>query len=227
MQSIVDTSAASKRAASPLFPSESTCANYHQPAPQHGCSDTANYHLYTKRQRTFSSHPYLNTEDTYAPKSTPLSIIWHDFRDQEPKPARVHKPNGGGAELKGPMSTMTAKTASTQYTEFEATGPVHSPKSFHRPHIFFTKASIIMSRGVVNFGRVKVNERSPSNLIPISIAEKLGLVLYLGKTTTIMAGDGPVQSNQYTRFTVQVAGYDTQINADVIPKLQTLLLSRE
>jgi hypothetical protein len=91
-------------------------------------------------------------------------------------------------------------------------------------HNFYTKASILMPRAIVSFEQVQVDRRSLSNLLPLSIAMNLGLVLYPYK---ILIADRSIQTNQFCRFTIRVAGIDATINANVISGLQTIVLGRE
>src|SRR6266536_2364503 len=57
-------------------------------------------------------------------------------------------------------------------------------------HSFYTKASILTPGGIVDFERVQVDDTSPFNLLPWSIAINHGLILSSGKLsrTTVVGG---------------------------------------
>jgi hypothetical protein len=94
-------------------------------------------------------------------------------------------------------------------------------------HSFYTKAAILLPRGIAGIYRVHVDERCSFNLLPRSIALDLGLILYADRILTITVAGHLVQTNQYCRFTIRVAGHDTPIIAGVISGLQIILLGRE
>ena len=98
------------------------------------------------------------------------------------------------------------------------------PAENSKIHNFYTKASIFTPRGIVDFQRVQVDERSSLNLLPWSIAIALDLVLYSDSLEKIAAG-GPI--HQYCRFNIRLAGVEKAINARVIPGLHTILLGQE
>jgi hypothetical protein len=99
-------------------------------------------------------------------------------------------------------------------------------KEHSKIHNFYTKASILSPRGIVGLERVQVDERSSFNLLPLSIAMDLDLALYPDRVLTITVANCRIQTNQYCRFTIRVAGFDTTINTGVISGLQTILLGR-
>jgi hypothetical protein len=90
-----------------------------------------------------------------------------------------------------------------------------------------TGYTISIPRGIFGFIRVQVDERSSFNLLPWSIAKNLQLILYSNRVSTITIADRLIQTNQYCRFAIRVAGVDTTINAMVIPGLQVVLLGQE
>lgn len=94
-------------------------------------------------------------------------------------------------------------------------------------HNFFTTASIRTPTGNICLERVQVDERSPFNFIPWSIATTLNLILYSGKELTVTTPHYQMQTTQYSKFTIRVANYDTTIHAGVISELRTVLLGRE
>ncbi len=103
----------------------------------------------------------------------------------------------------------------------------HFPTGHSKIHNFYTKASILSPRGIFDFERVQVDERSSFNLLPWSAAKDLHLLLYPDKVSTITVADRLIQTNQYCRFIIRVAGVDAMINTMVIPGLQTVLLGQE
>ena len=100
-------------------------------------------------------------------------------------------------------------------------------KGHSKIHNFYTKASILSPRGIVDLERVQVDERSSFNLLPLSIAMDLDLALYPDRILTITVANCRIQTSQYCRFTIRVAGFDTTINTGVISGLQTVLLGQE
>jgi hypothetical protein len=235
MQSTIDVSTAVcesagiKRAASPCL---SSSAEYHQPLPQHEFPCPTDQY---KRQRTSDSIPSLKTPNTHATSArAPPSIVWRDFRNQEAKIAEeAQSPNHGALDPRDQMSNMIARAAtpftSTQHSKpgIEPRGPGEYFKPHGSLHNFFTKASIKTPRGVVDLDRVQVDERSPFNLVPWSIATNLDLMLYSGETLAITIAHHLIQTNHYSQFTIRVAGHNTTINTGVVSGLQTILLGRE
>jgi hypothetical protein len=55
----------------------------------------------------------------------------------------------------------------------------------------------------------------------------LDLALYPNRVLTMTVANCRIQTSQYCRFTIRVAGFDTTINAGVISGLQTVLLGQE
>ena len=100
-------------------------------------------------------------------------------------------------------------------------------KGHSKIHNFYTKASILSPRGIVDLERVQVDERSSFNLLPLSIAMDLDLALYPDRVLTITVANCRIQTSQYCRFTIRVAGFHTMINTGVISGLQTVLLGQE
>ena len=238
MQSTIDVSTAVcesggiKRAASPCL---SSSAEYHQPLPQHEFTCPTGQVCYYKRLRTSDSNPSLKTQNSHATSArAPPSIVWRDCRNREAKIAEeAQSPNYEALDPRDQMSNMIAKTAtpftSTQHSKpgIETRGPGEYFKPHGSLHNFFTKASIETPRGVVNLERVQVDESSPFNLVPWSIATNLDLMLYSGKTLAITIAHHLIQTNHYSEFTIRVAGHNTTINTGVVSGLQTILLGRE
>jgi hypothetical protein len=236
MQSTIDVSTAVcesagiKRAASPRL---SSSAENHQPLPQHEFPCPTDQVCYYKRLRTSDSS--LKTQNTHATSArAPPSIVWRDFRNQEAKIAEeAQSPNYEALDPRDQMSNMIARTAtpftSTQHSKpgIEPRGPGEYFKPHGSLHNFFTKASIKTPRGVVDLERVQVDERSPFNLVPWSIATNLDLMLYSGKTLAITIAHHLIQTNHYSHFAIRVAGRNTTINTGVVSGLQTILLGRE
>lgn len=239
MQSIIDASSAVcesagiKRAASPLSPCVSSSAEHHRPLPQHEFPCPTGQVCQHKRLRTSNPHPILKTQNTPAASARSPPIVWRDFRNREFKMVKdARKPDYEALDPRDRMSNMIAKTA-TPFTSTQHSRPGMEPQgpSDSKPHgrlrNFFTKASIKTPRGIVDLERVQVDERSPFNLVPWSIATNLDLMLYSGKTWAITIADRLVRTNQYSQFTIRVAGHNTTINTGVIYGLQTILLGRE
>ena len=59
------------------------------------------------------------------------------------------------------------------------------PQDNFRRGSLYTKAAIVLRKGTVELGRVKINRDSIYNLLPRSIADKLGLSLYSSGTIRI------------------------------------------
>jgi hypothetical protein len=221
MQSIADASSAvcgptgTKRAASTALPCVSSCTQeLHQPLlQQHDCPCSTCQVCSCKRQRTFNQYPSSNTKD--APSASariPPSIIEHDTQNQEfGITEEVRKPDHEAPNLRDATSNMMTKTAT----------------SLSKIHNFYTKASILSPRGIVDLERVQVDERSSFNLLPLSIAMDLDLALYPDRVLTMTIANCRIQTSQYCRFTIRVAGFDTTINTSVISRLQTVLLGQE
>src|SRR5204863_3954298 len=58
-------------------------------------------------------------------------------------------------------------------------------KGHSRIHNFYTKASILMPRGIVDLEQVQVDERCSFNLVPQSIAMDLDLILFSNEILTV------------------------------------------
>lgn len=161
----------------------------------------------TKHQR--NSHETQRTRS--APARSPRSVIWHDFRDQ------ISESTEDAREPDHYRGELTADHEARQEQPLACAPPQNNDEN-SKIHNFFTKGSIFTPRGIANFQRVQVDERSSCNLLPWSIAITLGLILYpnsLGTTAT------------YCRLTIRVAGVETAINARVLHGLHTILLGRE
>ena len=59
------------------------------------------------------------------------------------------------------------------------------PQDNFRRGFLYTKAAIVLRKGTVELGRVKINGDSIHNLLPRSIADKLGLSLHSSGTIRI------------------------------------------
>ena len=75
--------------------------------------------------------------------------------------------------------------------------------------------------------RVKVDGRSPLNLLPQSMAANLSFILYSDQPLEIMMAGRIIRTDKYCRFTIRVAGHSVMINARVVTGLPTLLLGRD
>jgi len=94
-------------------------------------------------------------------------------------------------------------------------------------HKFYTKAAIVSARGVVELTRVKIDGGSLHNLLPRSIASRLGLPLYFGSSLTVRVANRTALTDQYCRLTIKVAGIETAIDTCVVFELSSLLLGWE
>lgn len=94
-------------------------------------------------------------------------------------------------------------------------------------HNFFTSASILTSNGIFELKKVEIDERSPINLLPSQIAIDLGLKLYSGNTSAFTISDRLVQTSQYSRFSIEVAGHKSPIVAGVVSNIDVILLGRD
>jgi hypothetical protein len=143
----------------------------------------------------------------------------------------VRKPDHKASNPRDEISNMMTKTA-TPFASTQESNPhsgLTASVSDQRPriHNFYTKASILSPKGIVDLERVQVDERSSFNLLPWSIAIDLDLILYFDRVLTIPIAGRLVLTNQYCRFTIRVAGVNTTINTGVISGLQTVLLGQE
>ncbi|KAH8163698.1 hypothetical protein CIB48_g4563 [Xylaria polymorpha] len=94
-------------------------------------------------------------------------------------------------------------------------------------HKLYTKAAIISARGIVELTRVKIDGTSQHNLLPRSIARKLGLPLHFGDSVRVRLANCIVLTDQYCQLTIKVAGIKTAIDAHVVSGLSSLLLGWE
>jgi hypothetical protein len=94
-------------------------------------------------------------------------------------------------------------------------------------HKLYTKAAIISARGIVELTRVKIDGTSLHNLLPRSIARKLGLPLHFGGSVRVRLANRTVLTDQYCQLTIKVAGSKTAIDAYVASRLSSLRLGWE
>jgi len=100
------------------------------------------------------------------------------------------------------------------------------PQDNFRRGFLYTKAAIALRKGTVELGRVKIDGDSIHNLLPRSIADKLGLSLHSSGTIRIRVENRSIPISQYCRFSIQVAGVKTTIDTYVVSELPSLLLGR-
>jgi hypothetical protein len=100
------------------------------------------------------------------------------------------------------------------------------PRDNFRRGSLYTKATIALRNGTVELGRVKIDGDSIHNLLPRSIAVKLGLSLHSSSTIRIRVENRSILISQYCRFSIQVAGVETTIDTYVVSELTSLLLGR-
>jgi Chromo (CHRromatin Organisation MOdifier) domain len=100
------------------------------------------------------------------------------------------------------------------------------PQDNFRRGSLYTKAAIALRKGTVELGRVKIDGDSIHNLLPRSIADKLGLSLHSSGTIRIRVENRSIPISQYCRFSIQVAGVETTIDTYVVSELPSLLLGR-
>jgi hypothetical protein len=100
------------------------------------------------------------------------------------------------------------------------------PRDNFRRGSLYTKAAIALRKGTVELGRVKIDGDSIHNLLPRSIADKLGLSLHSSSTIRIRVENRSIPISQYCRFSIQVAGVETTIDTYVVSELTFLLLGR-
>lgn len=94
-------------------------------------------------------------------------------------------------------------------------------------HKLYTKAAIVSARGIVELARVKIDGGSLHNLLPRSIASRLGLPLHFGSSIRVRVANCTALTDQYCRLTIKVAGIETTINTCVVSELSSLLLGWE
>ena len=175
----------------------------------------------------------MKTENTAAASArTPPSVIWHDFRNREfstlKGPESARKPSQA-EEVDTLIGGRTEAVESGSRSGREPVGPQQRRigHGLNRIHNLYIRAAILLPRGIAGPFQVYVDERNSFNLLPLSIAVDLDLNLYFDRTLTIRIADRLVQTNQYCRFTIRVAGLDMTIDGGVISELQTILLGRE
>ena len=96
-----------------------------------------------------------------------------------------------------------------------------------RNHKFYTRAAIVSARGPVELTRVKIDGSSLHNLLPRSVARKLGFPLYFGSSIRVKVANHTALTNQYCQFTIRVASINAVINAYMVSELSSLLLGWE
>ena len=84
-----------------------------------------------------------------------------------------------------------------------------------RNYMLYTKAAVLSTQGIVELG-VKIDGSSVRNLLLRSIASRLRLPLFLGKSIRISVAHHIIQMNQYSQFSIQVADVETTIDAYVV-----------
>jgi hypothetical protein len=94
-------------------------------------------------------------------------------------------------------------------------------------HKLYTKAAIVLAGGIVELARVKIDRGSLYNLLPRSIASRLGLPLHFGSSIRVRVANHTALTNQYCRLTIKVAGIETAIDTCVVSELSSLLLGWE
>jgi hypothetical protein len=75
--------------------------------------------------------------------------------------------------------------------------------------------------------QVQVYERISPNLLPWSMAMDLDLPVYSDKILTLTLTDQVIQTSQYCKFIIRVAGIDAKINVWMILGLQSVILGRD
>jgi hypothetical protein len=91
-------------------------------------------------------------------------------------------------------------------------------------HKLYTKAAIVSAREIVELPRIKIDGTSLHNLLPRSIARKLGLPLHFGGRVRVRLANRTVLTDQYCQLTIKVAGIKTAIDAYVVSGLSSFLL---
>ena len=79
----------------------------------------------------------------------------------------------------------------------------------------------------MELNRVKIDGGSLYNLLPRSIASRLGLPLHFGSSIRVRVANRTALTDQYCRLTIKVAGIKTVINTCVVSELSSLLLGWE
>jgi hypothetical protein len=198
----------------------------------------------------------MKTQNTSgASARNPRSIIWHDFQSRELEKAgevpNHHELSNPRRSIPNMITKVADSFASTQDNNRDivniasasderlkelgnctietrrSDGPHEQKLGHSRIHNFYTQASILTLRGIVALERVRVDERISFNLLPTSIAVDLDLILYSDRMLTIRVAHRLVATNQFCRFTIQVAGLNRTIDAGVISGFQDILLGRE
>jgi hypothetical protein len=175
-------------------------------------------------------HEASNPRDEISNMTTKKATPFASTQDSNPCTARAPSQT---EEMDAFKEDRTEAIESRSATDRGLVGPQqqrrlgHCSKGHSKIHNFYTKASILSPRGIFDLERVQVDERSSFNLLPLSIAMGLDLILYSDRVLTITVADRLILTNQYCRFTIRVAGVDTTINTGVISGLQTVLLGQE
>lgn len=90
-------------------------------------------------------------------------------------------------------------------------------------HKLYTKAAIVLAGGIVELARVKIDGGRLHNLLPRSIASRLGLPLHFGSSIRVRVANYTALTDQYCRSTIKVAGIETAIDTCVVSELSSLL----
>jgi hypothetical protein len=67
-------------------------------------------------------------------------------------------------------------------------------------HKLYTKAAIVLAREIVELPRIKIDGTGLHNLLPRSIARKLGLPLYFGTSVRVRLANRTVLTDQYCQL---------------------------
>jgi hypothetical protein len=207
MQSVGD--ASTKRPASPTLPCVSSSI-----LKLHTLHDSC------KRRRT-SNHPSMTQDSPLVPD---LLVACLSKRDSLVPPQ----------EQPSPSAPPVTDGRAENFDSYPATGKSpdqqifnHRSKGNRRNHNFYTKASILTPQGMVVLQQVQVYERISPNLLPWSMAMDLNLPVYPDKILTLTLNDQVIQTSQYCKFIIRVAGIDAEIDAWMILGLKSVILGRD
>jgi hypothetical protein len=187
------------------------------------------------QQRAHSGHATMSPAVGEAPptdQSSAITSTWHDrtgdrqpFEEELSATGRTFEAADRNEVVQNPDIATRENGPLQQRLRDHPGGELSVSGSTN--HKLYIKAAIVLARGIVELTRVKIDGSSLHNLLPRSIARKLGLPLHFGGSVRVKLANHTVLTDQYCQFTVKVAGIKTAIDAYVVSELSSLLLGWE
>jgi hypothetical protein len=198
--------------------------------------------------------PSTLTQQGISTSGNPRSVIWDDFQQRDEEIEKAREPERIEASKRRdtkerPVKTATSvistrrdrtgdhqhsrggrsiliEAANMNGTNFGVARENATRRQGPRGGFVYTKAAIVLRKGMVELGRVKIDGNNMHNLLPRSIADELSLPLYFGDAIRIRVANRSILISQYCRFSIQVASVKIIINTCVVSELPSLLLDR-